>query len=123
MINSYIELHHAGYAHSVECRRDGVLVGGLYGVSIGAVFFGESMFHKVNNASKVAFFCLAELLNDWGFEIIDCQVPTRHMASLGAREMPRKDFLNLLDKALRRPTRPGPWAFPHQSSKRPCGIC
>ena len=122
MIDSYIELYRAGYAHSVECRREGVLVGGLYGVSLGAVFFGESMFHRVNNASKVAFFRLCELLTDWDFEIIDCQVPTRHMASLGAHEMPRKDFLDLLNKALRRPTRLGPWEFPQQSSKRPCGI-
>ncbi len=122
MIGSYLELHRSGYAHSVECRRDGVLAGGLYGVSLGAVFFGESMFHRVNNASKVAFFRLAELLTDWDFEIIDCQVPTRHMASLGAREMPRKIFLDLLEKALCRPTRLGPWEFPHRSSKRPGGV-
>ena len=117
MIAAYVELHRSGYAHSVECRRNGVLVGGLYGVSIGTAFFGESMFHRVDNASKVAFFHLAELLTDWDFEVIDCQVPTRYMASLGACEMPRTKFLDLLDKSLARPTRLGRWTFPNQSSK------
>lgn len=117
MIDSYIELHRSGYAHSVECWRYGVLAGGLYGVSLGTVFFGESMFYKVDNASKVAFYHLAKLLARWDFELIDCQVHTRHMASLGACEMPRVNFLDLLDKSLDRPTRLGPWTFSHRSLK------
>ena len=109
MIAAYVDLHRKGYAHSVECWRDGSLAGGLYGVSLGSIFFGESMFHIVNNASKIAFARLTDFLIGNDFALIDCQVPTQHLASFGAREIPRDKFLDLLEAALRRPTLKGPW--------------
>lgn len=109
MLNAYTELHHQGYAHSVECWHNGVLAGGLYGIAIGGVFFGESMFHKVNNASKIAFAKLVERLNAWEFTLIDCQMPTQHLASFGARNIPRERFLKILEEALLKPTRRGYW--------------
>lgn len=92
MITAYNELHQMGYAHSVEVLMDDSLVGGLYGVALGKVFFGESMFSKVTDASKVAFVYLVKQLQSRGFELIDCQVKTTHLASLGAREIPRAEF-------------------------------
>ncbi|MGE0486872.1 MAG: leucyl/phenylalanyl-tRNA--protein transferase [Gammaproteobacteria bacterium] len=89
---AYTTLHHGGYAHSVECRRDGELVGGLYGVALGRVFCGESMFSCVRDASKVAFVQLCRWLAGWGYGLVDCQLPTAHLASLGAIEMPRAAF-------------------------------
>ena len=85
-----------GHAHSVEAYQDGVLVGGLYGVSVGRVFCGESMFAKVSDASKVAFSVLVERLKEWGYDFIDCQVPTDHLKSLGAKEVSREYFLERL---------------------------
>lgn len=96
MIEAYEELHALGYAHSVEAYQNGELVGGLYGVSVGGVFCGESMFAKVSDASKVAFAVLIEHLRAWGFNFIDCQVPTNHLKSLGAKEISRKAFLQRL---------------------------
>ena len=96
MIEAYETLHALGYAHSVEAFQNGVLVGGLYGVSVGGVFCGESMFAKVSDASKVAFAVLVEYLREWGFEFIDCQVPTNHLKSLGAKEVSRESFLSRL---------------------------
>lgn len=96
MIVAYIALHKAGYAHSVECWLDKKLVGGLYGVAIGNVFFGESMFSRVSDASKVAFVFLSKQLQQWGYKLIDCQVYTSHLESLGASMISRKEFLNLL---------------------------
>ena len=96
MIEAYEELHALGYAHSVEAYQNGELVGGLYGVSVGGVFCGESMFAKVSDASKVAFAVLIEHLHVWGFDFIDCQVPTNHLKSLGAKEISRKAFLQRL---------------------------
>ena len=93
MIEAYVKLHEAGYAHSVECWQDDKLVGGLYGVAIGKVFFGESMFSRVSDASKVAFVTLAQQLEQWGFKLIDCQVYTSHLESLGASMITRKNFL------------------------------
>lgn len=99
MIEAYETLHALGYAHSVEAYQNGILVGGLYGVSVGGVFCGESMFAKVSDASKVAFAVLVEHLTYWGFEFIDCQVPTEHLKSLGAKEVSRSHFLERLNKA------------------------
>ena len=99
MIASYTELHNMGYAHSVECWLDGELVGGLYGISIGRAFFGESMFSRVSNASKIAFAHLCSNLDESGFSIIDCQVHNPHLESLGAVEIPRSEFLTYLEDA------------------------
>lgn len=93
---AYSALHQKGYAHSVEAWQDDHLVGGLYGVSIGAVFFGESMFSRVSNASKVAFATLVEQLQSSGYQLIDCQVKTEHLISLGAEEIAREQFLKQL---------------------------
>ena len=100
MIEAYIRLHKLGFAHSVETYLDGKLVGGLYGVAIGGAFFGESMFHKVSDASKVAFVHLVNRLKEKGFDIIDCQQSTPHMARFGAREIPRKEFLDIISKSI-----------------------
>ncbi len=99
MIEAYEELHALGYAHSVEAYQEGILVGGLYGVNVGGVFCGESMFAKVSDASKVAFAVLVNRLREWGYDFIDCQVPTNHLKSLGAKEVSRKIFLQRLSKA------------------------
>lgn len=93
MIDAYERLHQLGHAHSVECWQDGALVGGLYGVQIGRMFFGESMFTRVPNASKVALVHLVEWLRPLGFPMIDCQQETEHLASLGARPIPRAAFV------------------------------
>jgi leucyl/phenylalanyl-tRNA--protein transferase len=100
MKDAYIQLHNAGYAHSVEAWNADELAGGLYGVILGRAFFGESMFAKKNDASKVAFVKFAEFLIKRGFELIDCQVTTRHLMNFGAREVPRTEFLEMLTKAL-----------------------
>ena len=100
MIKAYIRLHKLGFAHSVETYLEGKLVGGLYGVAIGGVFFGESMFHKVSDASKVAFVHLVNRLKEKDFDIIDCQQSTPHMARFGAREIPRKEFLDIITKSI-----------------------
>ncbi|HEY9149013.1 MAG TPA: leucyl/phenylalanyl-tRNA--protein transferase [Gammaproteobacteria bacterium] len=98
MQQAYIQLHRIGLAHSVECWEGERLVGGLYGVSLGKVFFGESMFSRRSDASKVALVHLAEQLKMWGFGLIDCQVYSEHLASLGAQEVPRETFLEQLDR-------------------------
>jgi len=100
MVAAYQRLHRQGIAHSVEAWREGELVGGLYGNALGGVFFGESMFARLPNASKVAFVCLIRSLADAGFRLIDCQVYTPHLQSLGARLVPRDEFLSLLDDAV-----------------------
>ena len=107
--DAYTELHERGLAHSAEAWRDGRLVGGLYGVALGGAFFGESMFAKEADASKAAFATLVAQLRAWSFRMIDCQVYTEHLESLGAREWPRDRFLGLLADSLRDPGRPGPW--------------
>lgn len=98
MISAYINLHEAGYAHSVECWQDDELVGGLYGIAIGKVFFGESMFSKISDASKIAFVFLSHQLEKWEYNLIDCQVYTPHLESLGAKLIPRKQFISLLQQ-------------------------
>ncbi|GAB5046915.1 leucyl/phenylalanyl-tRNA--protein transferase [Thermodesulfovibrio sp. TK110] len=100
MMEAYIKLHKLGYAHSVEVWFEGKIVGGLYGVSIGKAFFGESMFTLMKDASKVALACLVEHLIKNDFHFIDCQITNRHLLSLGAYELPRRVFLVLLDEAL-----------------------
>jgi leucyl/phenylalanyl-tRNA--protein transferase len=104
-----VRLHELGHAHSAECWRDGELRGGLYGVALGGVFFGESMFHREADASKVAFVRLVRQLAAWGFRLVDCQLETDHLRSLGARAIPRRRFLAELEEALAKPGRPGPW--------------
>lgn len=109
MIEAYCILHIKGFAHSVEAYLDGELVGGLYGISLGNAFFGESMFAKEPDASKVALVNLAEKLVEWEFDFIDCQVTTDHLLRMGAVEIPRSEFLSGLNNALRLPTRVGNW--------------
>lgn len=111
MIDAYCRLHAAGYAHSVEAWRDGVLAGGLYGISLGRCFFGESMFSRVSNASKVAFVRMVDHLNRLSFPLIDCQVRTEHLMRFGARMISRRRFLNLLAHSLSEPTIRGKWRF------------
>ena len=111
MRSAYQQLHDLGLAHSVETWCGNDLVGGLYGVSLGRMFFGESMFSRLSDASKVALAHLARQLEAWEFTLIDCQLPTQHLASLGAREMPRRDFLELVAANRRYPNRQGRWAI------------
>jgi leucyl/phenylalanyl-tRNA--protein transferase len=116
MIEAYILLHQAGYAHSVEAWSDGRLAGGLYGVSLGRCFFGESMFTRVSNASKAAFVTLVRQLERWRFDLIDCQVKTDHLVRLGALEIPRREFLKQLEKSLEARTRRGIWRLDGQET-------
>lgn len=109
MRDAYADLHGAGYAHSVETWHGNDLVGGLYGVSLGACFFGESMFSLRADASKIALTRLVERLIQWDFEFIDCQLHTDHLARLGARDVPRHEFLAMLHKNLQRATHRGSW--------------
>jgi leucyl/phenylalanyl-tRNA---protein transferase len=109
MLEAYVELHRLGFAHSAEAFHDGALVGGLYGVSLGAAFFGESMFAHAPDASKIAFATLVRQLERWGITLVDCQVKTAHLTRFGATEWPRARFLEALEAALEVPTRKGPW--------------
>jgi leucyl/phenylalanyl-tRNA--protein transferase len=102
LIAAYEQLHRLGFAHSVECWQDGQLAGGLYGVSLGAAFFGESMFHRVANASKVALVHLVARLRERGYELLDTQASTPHLRQFGCMEVPAEAYLRLLRKALRR---------------------
>ncbi len=106
---AYLALHRLGFAHSVEAWRDGHLVGGLYGVALGGVFFGESMFYREANASKAAFAHLVQDLQWWGYALVDCQVKTEHLLTLGAETMSRFDFMAGLAQNLRRQTSPCSW--------------
>ena len=110
MIDAYMELHNLGYAHSVETWIEGGLSGGLYGVALGGVFFGESMFSRARDASKIALAALVERLRAEGFGLIDCQMYTRHLESLGAREIPRARFSRLLEELIQSPRLPGTWS-------------
>jgi leucyl/phenylalanyl-tRNA--protein transferase len=109
MVEAYVALHRAGYAHSIEAWQGGGLAGGLYGVSLGAAFFGESMFARVPDASKAAFAALCDKAWSWGFHFIDAQVPTAHLARLGAQNLGRDAFRARLRKALEEATHSGPW--------------
>ncbi|RJR18061.1 MAG: leucyl/phenylalanyl-tRNA--protein transferase [Nitrospiraceae bacterium] len=114
MFEAYICLHKSGYAHSVEAWVDEKLAGGLYGISMGSAFFGESMFTIISNASKVAFISLVHQLIKWNFTLIDCQLTTPHLLSLGAREVPRINFLSMLRSALKNPAKKGTWTMDNQ---------
>jgi leucyl/phenylalanyl-tRNA--protein transferase len=98
LYHAFLDLHRLGYAHSVECWRDGRLVGGVYGLCLGRCFFAESMFHLERDASKVALFHLLQRAQELGFELVDCQLPNNHLLSLGAIQIPRVDFLQRLVK-------------------------
>jgi leucyl/phenylalanyl-tRNA--protein transferase len=111
MIKGYTALHERGFAHSIETWQEGRLVGGLYGISLGAVFYGESMFAEVPDASKVAFATLLGNLVSWDFQLVDCQSYTDHLATFGAEDWPRDRFLGALERALQAPTRMGPWSL------------
>jgi leucyl/phenylalanyl-tRNA--protein transferase len=111
IVAAYTRLFEAGYAHSIETWHDGALVGGLYGVAIGRMFYGESMFSREPDASKVALVRLTRQLQQWDFGLIDCQMETSHLASLGARTLPRAAFMARLGELVNLPHRPGPWAF------------
>jgi leucyl/phenylalanyl-tRNA---protein transferase len=109
MIEAYGKLYAQGFAHSVEVWKEGEIVGGLYGISLGKCFFGESMFTKASNASKVALVTLSRVIQALGFVIIDCQVYTNHLKSLGARMIPRSLFLKILREAVNQETLKGNW--------------
>ncbi|MEZ4827455.1 MAG: leucyl/phenylalanyl-tRNA--protein transferase [Bacteroidia bacterium] len=109
MLEAYCVLHELGFAHSVEVWEEENLVAGLYGVSLGSAFFGESMFTRVSNGSKAGFIFLVKELEKRKFDLIDCQVYTSHLESLGASEIPRKKFLKDLESSLKKPTWRGKW--------------
>lgn len=111
MVDAYERLYELGFAHSIECWHQGRLVGGLYGVSLGAAYFGESMFAVAPDASKVAFATFVTQARRWGFRFVDCQVHTEHLARFGARSVPRAAFLAELSAALGEETRRGPWTI------------
>jgi leucyl/phenylalanyl-tRNA---protein transferase len=109
MMSAYLALHQAGHAHSIEAWQDGLLVGGLYGVALGRAFFGESMFTRVPDASKIALVTLVAQLQRWEFGLIDCQMKTEHLARFGAREIPRATFVQQLESLVAHEMPPGPW--------------
>jgi leucyl/phenylalanyl-tRNA--protein transferase len=111
MIDAYCNLHDSGFAHSVEVWHQGYLAGGLYGVSLGKCFFGESMFTRISNASNVGLVKLVEHLKELSFDMIDCQVPTEHLTRFGARQIPRMRFLHQLENSLKAPTKRGKWKY------------
>ncbi len=111
VIDGYVALHRQGLAHSVELWRADTLVGGLYGVALGRMFFGESMFSRRADASKVALVMLVHQLARWGFELVDCQLSTTHLASLGAREIPRTEFVRHVERLVRQSSVPAPWVL------------
>jgi len=111
MIDAFVDLHRAGYAHSVEAWQKNRLVGGLYGVSLGKAFFGESMFSRASNASSVTLVTLVRFLQALAFDFVDCQVTTGHLMRFGAREVPRARFLKQLRNALMPQTLRGRWDF------------
>lgn len=108
---AYLELHRQGHAHSVEIWRDGALIGGLYGVAVGRIFFGESMFSRATDASKIALYFLCKQLKAWNFDLIDCQISSTHLLTLGAHEVTREDFLARLALAVRHTGSVARWAF------------
>ena len=111
MLDAYTRLHEMGYAHSVETWVDGELAGGLYGMAVGRMFYGESMFSRKTDASKLALAHLCRQLEAWGFGLIDCQMETAHLASMGAKPIPRKDFIREMKRLLKLEPVPAPWRF------------
>ena len=123
MRTAYLRLHRLGHAHSVESWRDGELLGGLYGVAIGRMFFGESMFARSADASKVALVALVRELQARGIPLIDCQMDTRHLASLGARAIHRTDFLRTVEALVHYEAAPGRWQVPRCASGGQAARC
>jgi leucyl/phenylalanyl-tRNA--protein transferase len=123
MIEAYVRLHRLGYAHSVEMWQEGELAGGIYGVALGAAFFGESMFHRVTGASKAALVALVTRLRRLGYHFMDCQQTTPHLQGFGAFEVPRKEFMHRLELALAAGPPPGgtwePGEIPAPDKDRP----
>lgn len=111
MTSAYLNLHHAGFAHSVECWHDNKLVGGLYGISLGKAFFGESMFSLATDASKVSLAYLVKYLSNQGFSFIDCQIPTEHLAQFGTKSIARPQFITELRQTLTFPDFTGKWTI------------
>jgi len=111
MIDAYCRLHDAGFAHSVEAWYQGELAGGIYGVSLGKCFFGESMFSRISNASNITLVKLVEYLKTLSFDMLDCQITTEHLTRFGAREIQRDVFLKQLEQSLEATTRQGRWSF------------
>lgn len=109
MVEAYAQLHELGYAHSFEVYADGVLIGGIYGVSLGRMFFGESMFSRRSNASKVALLALCRTIGNWGFSLLDAQVENPHLVSMGGVEMPRAQFVREVGLHVARPGIQGSW--------------
>ena len=117
MRDAYTALHSRGHAHSVETWQNGELVGGLYGISIGKAFFGESMFARVTDSSKTALVGLSTLLTNWEYHFIDCQVRSSHLDSLGAKCIPRNQFSKMLERAIRVPVAPHHWTHSKAGSE------
>ena len=115
--NCYCKLHDDGFAHSVEVWRDDRLIGGIYGVAIGAAFFGESMFARVTDSSKTALVGLSTLLTNWEYHFIDCQVRSSHLDSLGAKCIPRNQFSKMLERAIQVPVAPHHWTHSKAGSE------
>lgn len=109
MMQAYIRLHRAGHAHSIECWQEDRLVGGLYGLAQGNVFFGESMFARVSDASKIAFVYLVRQLQRWGFSLIDCQIQSEHLDRFGAENIPRNVFIHSIESLMTLPDYKGDW--------------
>lgn len=116
MLHAYSMLFELGFAHSAEAYEDGRLVGGLYGVSLGGAFFGESMFAEAPDASKVAFVTLVRQLEDWGIGLVDCQVQTEHLSRFGSVMWSRERYIEALDEALLAPTRRGRWTLAQRAA-------
>ncbi len=112
MMDAYIHLHRLGYAHSIETWQDQNLVGGLYGIALGGMFFGESMFSEISDASKAALNFLVTRLTVWDYQLVDCQITSSHLLGLGAQEIPRTEFLMRLECALSHPQNPDSWKNP-----------
>jgi leucyl/phenylalanyl-tRNA--protein transferase len=111
MISAYGRLHELGHAHCVETWIDGQLAGGIYGVALGRMFYGESMFHRATDASKIALVHLVRHLDRSGFGMMDCQMKTQHLTTLGAREIPRQEFSRRLAELVNSPQAPGKWMY------------
>ena len=109
MFHAYCRMHELGHAHSIEAWRDSRLVGGLYGMAIGRVFFGESMFHRERDASKIVFVHLARQLGYWQYALLDCQLSSTHLSSLGAVNLPRHQFTQLLNRLCSEPSAGSAW--------------
>ncbi len=111
MIKAYTKLHEQGWAHSVECWQDEELIGGLYGIALGKIFFGESMFSLQPNTSKAALIFLVEQLLEWDFDLIDCQLKTEHLMQFGAREIPGTEFQSILAQSIKDSNSSNQWAL------------